>query len=500
MKKVLLVVGIVLLLLAGTVVVRTVGFGPPAADRHSIRIPFDVDGSVVARHLSQAIQFKTVSQQEPPVRDPLVFEQFIDWLEGTYPLVHRRLTAERFADYTLLYEWRGRSPDLKPIFLTAHYDVVPVLQGSESDWEHDPFAGTISDGYVWGRGAIDDKAAVITILEAVELLLRQGFAPERTVYLSFGHDEERGGYEGAASVTAHLRDKRVRLLWTLDEGSFLIQGMAPGGDAPVAMISVAEKGGVSLELVARAAGGHSSMPPPQTAVGILAEAIVRLENAPLPGGLDGVSAAMFGGIAHHSSSFMSRMLFANTWLFGGLLESVLSQSPAGNAMMRTTTAATMFSGSEKANVLPIEATATVNFRLHPRDSEDDVVDHARRVIDDDRIEISRTGVRREASAVSSTSAQGYLDIARVTRQVFADAVVVPSLTVGGTDSFHYHEVADDSYRYHPMILASTDTTRVHGTNERIAIDNLVHATGFYAQLIKTSAGSPDDPDRSGHPE
>jgi carboxypeptidase PM20D1 len=276
--------------------------------------------------------------------------------------------------------------------------------------------------------------------------------------------------------------------------------MAPGVDAPVAMISVAEKGGVSLELVARAAGGHSSMPPPQTAVGILAEAIVRLENAPLPGGLDGVSAAMFGGIARHSSSFMSRMLFANTWLFGGLLESVLSQSPAGNAMMRTTTAATMFSGSEKANVLPIEATATVNFRLHPRDTEDDVLDHARRVIDDDRIEISKTGVRRDASAVSSTSAQGYLDIARVTRQVFADAVVVPSLTVGGTDSFHYHEVADDSYRYHPMILASTDTTRVHGTNERIAIDNLVHATGFYAQLIKTSAGSPDDPDRSGHPE
>ena len=491
MKKALLVVATGLVLLAGTVVIRTLTFGPPAVDPLAAT-PFEVDRNAVARHLSEAIQFKTVSQQDAPVRDPLVFEQFIDWLEGSYPVAHERLSLERFADYTLLYEWHGRDPALKPIFLTAHYDVVPVLRGSESDWEHPPFAGAISDGYVWGRGAIDDKGAVITILEGVELLLRQNFTPERTVYLSFGHDEERGGHEGAASVTAHLREKGVRVLWTLDEGSYLIQGMAPGVDAPVAVISVAEKGGVSLELIARAAGGHSSMPPPHTAVGILAEAIVKVENAPLPGGLDGVSAAMFGGMARHSSSFVNRMLFANTWLFGGLLESVVARSPAGNAMMRTTTAATMFSGSEKANVLPIEATAIVNFRLHPRDSEDDVLAHTRRVVDDDRIEISKTGIRREASAVSSTTAQGYLDIAAVTRQVFADAIVVPGLTVGGTDSFHYREVADDSYRYHPMILSSTDTTRVHGTNERIAIDNLVHATNFYAQLIETSAGARDD--------
>ena len=396
----------------------------------------------------------------------------------------------RIADYSLLYEWRGRNPDLNPIFITAHYDVVPVLLGTEADWEQDPFGGAIADGYVWGRGALDDKGPLITILEGVALLLREGFAPERTVYLCFGHDEERGGYEGAASVTAYLREKGVRLAWTLDEGSFLVQGLSAGVDVPVALISVAEKGGVSLKLVARGEGGHSSMPPRQTAVGVLAAAIVRLENSPLPGGLDDVTSQMFGGIARHSSSLVSRMLFANTWLFGPLLESVLSRTPGGNAMMRTTTAATMFSGSEKANVLPIEATATVNFRLHPRDTEDDVLDHARRVIDDERVDISKDGIRREASAVSSTDGQGYLDIAAATRQIFVDAAVVPALTVGGTDSHHYHEVAEDSYRYHPMILTSPDLTRVHGTNERVSIENLARATSFYAQLIKTSAGQP----------
>jgi carboxypeptidase PM20D1 len=490
-KNTLLASGIALVLLAGTIAVRTIAFGPPALER--LETPtFDVDGRIVAQHVSRALQFRTVSRQDAPHRDPLAFEQFIGWLEATYPTVHTMLARERIADYSLLYEWRGRDPDLKPIFITAHYDVVPVLSGTEADWEHDPFGGTIADGYVWGRGALDDKGPLITILEGVALLLREGFAPDRTVYLCFGHDEERGGYEGAASVTAYLRKKGVRLAWTLDEGSFLVQGMSPGVDVPVALISVAEKGGVSLDLVARAEGGHSSMPPRQTAVGILAEAIVRLENAPLPGGLDDITAAMFGGIARHSSSLTSRMLFANTWLFRRPLEYVLSRRPGGNALMRTTTAATMFSGSEKVNVLPIEATATVNFRLHPRDTEDDVLDHARRVIDDPRVDISMTGIRREASTVSSTEAQGYLDIASVTHQIFNDAAVVPSLTVGGTDSHHYHEVADDSYRYHPMILISEDLTRVHGTNERVSIDNLLRATSFYAQLIKTSAGEPGE--------
>jgi carboxypeptidase PM20D1 len=397
------------------------------------------------------------------------------------------LTRERIARHSLLFEWTGRDRDLKPIFLTAHYDVVPVPPGTEGLWEHDPFEGAISDGYVWGRGALDDKGPLISIFEGATLLLREGFEPKRTIYLSFGHDEERGGVEGAAGVTEHLRKRGVRLAWTLDEGSFLLDGALEGGDAPVALISVAEKGSTTLDLVARSAGGHSSMPPPQTAVAILAEAIVRLSNAPVPGGLDGVSGAMFGGIARHSS-FTRRMLFANTWLFGGLLESRLSKSPVWNAMLRTTTAPTMLSGSEKTNVLPIEATARVNFRLHPRDTEGNVLDHARRAVDDDRVEIRFSGIRRAPSAVSATEARGYLDIARTTRQIFGDVVVVPGLSIGGTDSYHYHRVADDSYRYHPLVVTREDTTRVHGTNERVSIDGLVKAAGFYAQLMRVSAG------------
>jgi carboxypeptidase PM20D1 len=488
--KALLAVGSALVLVIAVLLARTLTLTAPEVTGGSGGgIP--VDAERIATHMSEAIRFQTISRQAPQTSDPAPMEAFIAWVERTYPRIGTELRREHVADYSLLYTWKGSDESLRPILLAAHYDVVPVIPGTEDLWEHPPFGGEISDGYVWGRGALDDKSAVIAQLEAVTLLLEAGFRPARTVYLSFGHDEEIGGGAGAAGVTELLRSRGVRLEWSLDEGSFLIDGVFPGVEDPVASINVAEKGYVSIELIARGEGGHSSMPPRETAVGILAAAIVKLQENPLPGGIEGLVAESFDALAPHMP-FLPRLLLGNRWLFGGLLESILSQNAATNAMMRTTTAPTMLSGSVKENVLPIEAVGRVNFRLHPRDTPEGVAEFVTGVVDDQRVEVK---LRRggSASQVSSTQSDGFRDIGDSVRDVIGAAIVIPGLTVGGTDSRHYGQIAEDAYRFNPMIVTSEDISGFHGTNERISIENLVRGTRIYARLITRAAGSSHSP-------
>ena len=485
MRRLLLGLFVVLIGLAGVVLYRAATFLPPEPIKAE-SVAYVVDAQAIGARLSQAVQFATISQQPPVPTDPVPFERFIAWLAKTYPAVHDKLSRELIGGHTLLYKWNGKDPAGRPALLTAHYDVVPVIPGTEKDWKHPPFGGVIADGYVWGRGALDDKSAVIAMMEAVTYLLAEGFQPPQTIYLSFGHDEELGGDRGAAAVAAHLKAQKVRLAWSLDEGSFVLDGIVPGVPRPVASINVAEKGYLTVDLTARAAGGHSSMPPRETAVGILAQAIVKLQQAPLPGGLDGITGDSFAALARYMP-FDKRLLFANPWLFGPLIESALAKSPVTNAAMRTTTAPTMLSGSVKENVLPIEATATVNFRLHPRDAPDAVVAHVKKAIADERVSIT---VRRAdpASPVASIDSAAYHAIARAVRRVYGDVGVVPGLTIAGTDSKHYQTVSDNAYRFNPMIITSQDLAGFHGTNERISIENLVRAARFYIDLMKSGAG------------
>ncbi|MEO0963449.1 MAG: M20/M25/M40 family metallo-hydrolase, partial [Pseudomonadota bacterium] len=328
------------------------------------------------------------------------------------------------------------------------------------------------------------KGAIIAMMEAATLLLERGFQPERTVYFSFGHDEEIGGGTGAAGVVEYLQGQGVQLAWSVDEGSFVLDGIIPGLNQKVAMINVAEKGYVTLDLVATAQGGHSSMPPQESAVTLLADAIVKLKNAPVPGGLEGISGEAYGTLARHMP-FTQRMAFANQWLFGGMIEDMLTGLPAGNAMLRTTTAPTMLSASIKENVLPINAIATVNFRLHPRDTVDSVVAHVEQAVGPD-IEVRRRPRGGNASPVASTSAEGFTSLASASRDVLGDVIIAPGLTVAGTDSKHYVKVADDAYRFNPFIVGSEDIVTIHGTNERISIDNLVLGTDYFTQLLITT--------------
>lgn len=471
-----------LVLLALVVAVRTALYTPGAAEAVAPGEPIDIDEARVLHRLGEAIGFATISRQPPEPIDADAFEGFLGWLEATYPRVFQSLEAQRLGRYSLLLTWRGRSDSADPVLLAAHYDVVPVVPGSESAWTHPPFAGRMEDGYVWGRGALDNKNAVVALMESVDWLLARGEAPARTVYLSFGHDEEVGGERGAAAVVEHLRGAGVRLAWSLDEGSFVFRNMFPGVDVPIATINIAEKGSVNMRIVASAPGGHSSMPPRQTATGRLARALVVLEENPLPGGLEGVAAESFDAIAPHMP-LLPRMMFANRWLFGLLVEYQLEGLPFANAMMRTTTAPTMLNASPKVNVLPIEAVATVNFRVHPRDKVSDVVAYVEGLVAGEHVRVEASG-GSEASTVADPESAGFRLLEGVVRREFADVVVAPGLLVAATDTRHYGQIAEDALRFNPMVVTAAEVEGFHGTNERISAAGMVQGVRTYIRLLR----------------
>lgn len=451
---------------------------PPAA-------MLDLDELAAAQRLAAAVRFPTVSR-EGGATDPRPFTDFNAWLEASFPRAFAALSRERVEAGQLL-TWRGADPSLPPVLLAAHADVVPVEPGTERDWTRPPFGGEIADGFVWGRGTLDDKASLLGILEAVERLLADGFRPRRTVLFAFGEDEEIGGEDGAATIAALLAARGVRPAWALDEGLTIVEGMVPGLDRPLAAVGVAEKGFVTLDLTVETDGGHSSMPPSETAIGILARALARLEAAPMPAELDDPARQGFEFLGPEMP-FDSRLAFANLWLFGPLVERELAATPPGAALLRTTLAPTLLEAGVKDNVLASRARAAVNSRIQPRDSIAAVVRHVRRAIADPRVVVTlRPGMRSEPSPVSPASGEGFRAVARTVREVFPDTVVAPWLVLGATDGRHYAGVADAVYRFAPFRLVPEDLARIHGTDERIAIASYADLIRFYHRLLAAAA-------------
>lgn len=453
----------------------------------ALAAPAAADDAAAAERLAAAIRIRTVTHEAGADVEGAAFFALHAHLAESFPRTHAALTREVVNNYSLLYTWPGRDTARQPFLLTSHLDVVPVPEDTLDQWEHPPFDGIIADGFVWGRGTLDNKSGLLATMEAVEALLAAGFVPERTVYLAFGHDEEVSGPAGAAEITKVLKERGVRCEFTLDEGMAVLNGLMPGVDGPVALVGLAEKGTLTLTLTAHAAGGHSSLPPRQSAIGKLAQAISRVEAAPLPARFSGVAGQMFDAIAPHMGQPL-RTIIAARWLLEPLLIQQLSRSPATNAMIRTTTAVTIVSGGVKRNVLPGTATATVNFRLLPGDTVDGVVEHVRTAIADPEIDITVLN-GREASAVSDAAAPAFDLIRRSVHAAMGDGVVVaPGLVLAGTDSKHYAEIADNSYRFVPMRLGPDDVTRFHGLNERIAVTNYAEMIAFYTALLRDGAG------------
>ncbi|WP_157971418.1 M20 family peptidase [Dyella sp. C9] len=490
MKKVLGAVGVLLLavgVVAAIVLVRTWSTPPLAtAAPTGSYTPLKLDEGEVVQRFAGAVKLSTVSTGEaPPSTQDL--DALHAYLAGQFPRVHRELQLEQVGHGALLFTWKGSDASLPPIILMAHQDTVPVDPDTRARWTRDPWSGDVQDGVVWGRGALDDKASLVSILEAGEQLLQQGFKPRRTIYFAFGSDEERGGAQGAMAIVELLKQRGVHAQLVLDEGGAYTNGLMPGVSGDLAMVGIAEKGYVSVRLSVQAAGGHSSQPPPQSAIGILSQALVRLEAQQMPARLAPTATAMFDALAP-MLPFPARMAVRNRWLLGPMLISQLSKTPSGNAMVRTTTAETTFNAGVKDNVLPTVAVATVNFRILPGDSVADVLEHVRKTVADPRVTIAPGDEQADASPTSPVDGEGLRLVRETIQQTSPGVPVVPYLVTAATDAAHYVPVSTEQLRFVPYHLTPTTIERFHGINEGIPVSDYLNCVQFAAQFMRNAAG------------
>lgn len=489
MKRIFQSLGIALVVLLAVLVGRTLLLPPALLSGNQPALPDGINTEMIATHLGEAVQFKTIARQvgvgEAQQADSRnAFTQMQRWLLRTYPLLAANSQLEVIGDGSLLFTWPGSNPHLKPVLLMAHMDVVPIAPREDSKWQYPPFSGALAEGFVWGRGTIDTKGSLIAMLEATELLIGQGFKPERSILFSFGADEEIGGYNGNRLVAKHLQQQGIELAWVSDEGGAVTQGMVPGVSANVAMVGIAEKGSVTLNVTASAIGGHSSMPQAfdETAIGRLSLALQQLGHAPFSAQLQGSTDEFLDTIAP-AQGFLTRMALANRWLFGPLITNMLANTPAGSAQIRTVIAPTIINGGNKENVLPPDARAIVNFRIHPADSVDSVHQHVRAAVKDPQVSIKVMPGAREPSAISDIHGAAYQYLSQTIRDSFGNTLVAPNLTLGGTDSRYFLPLTQNVFRFAPIRMTPEDAQRFHGLNERIAIEDLANAAAFYYRLL-----------------
>jgi carboxypeptidase PM20D1 len=425
-----------------------------------------------AERLSQLVQLATVEGNDD------AFARFESLLAELYPLVHSRLTSERPTDRALLFTWAGRSAD-RPLVLMAHYDVVPVDSGEP--WGGDPFSGEIRDGIVWGRGTLDDKAELLVILEAVENLLSAGFTPEHDIYLAFGGNEETYG-SGARAIANVLRDREITPWLVLDEGGAVVDAPLAFLRAPAAMVGVAEKGIMTVELIAGGAGGHASAPPNAIATNRLARAIVRVQKKPFRARMTRPFRRMLAEFAPRVTAGYRVLL----WLLRvvPVVPAVILARSGGEqaALVRTTVAVTMLDASRAANVLPSSARATLNIRVALSDTVDSVTAHLRRAIRDDAIEI-RVIESNEATPASPTDVAQFAALAAAVEASYPGTVTAPYVMMAATDSRHFAPFSAATYRFAPIAMNRQQRDSIHGVDENVSVESVERGEIFYRHLI-----------------
>lgn len=455
---------------------------PPATPDAIEPNPSNRSAEALALTLGEAIRFETISEMDNPNASRAEFDAFRDWLAASFPLVHERMSPEDILHGSLWYTLEGTNPALDPIVILAHQDVVPVESGTEDQWDHPPFSGTIADGYVWGRGALDMKGFLVMLIAAMETLLEEGFTPERTIHIGLGHDEEVGG-TGAVAMAERLEREGRRAWFVLDEGGTSLENFPMTG-GPVGLIGVGEKGFLSVEVTARARGGHSSAPPPETAIGLLSRAINAIVDNPFEHRIDHPIPDMMRALAPEMDG-MAGFVMARPVLFGSVLRGQMMADDATRATIGTTIAPTIVTGGTVANVLPQEARATINLRLHPRDSAESALAHMRGAVSHlDGVTIEPVGRISDAPPISATSGRAWEIIAGAAVSHLPEgAPVVPNLLTAATDSRAFKDVADHIYRYAPMRMEMDDLSRIHGDNERIRIDALPGMVSYFRTVI-----------------
>jgi carboxypeptidase PM20D1 len=479
MKKILLTAGLLLLALIGVLLFNAFRF-PKAVATRAEPLPALSDSAV--QHFQEALRLPTISWAVDKPIDTAAFMGFERLLTRAYPLLHQRLHRQVFGQFSYLYHWPGTDSSLAPIVLMGHYDVVPVEAVAEKMWRQPPFSGALIADTVWGRGAVDDKGAVMAILEATEALLRQGFQPRRGVYLCFGHDEEIGGTRGAAVIANWMKAQGIRAHFVIDEGG-MIKVDEQIATQPLAVIGIQEKGYASYKLRVELPGGHSSQPLPETAIDILTKAMARLRAEPTPARITPATQAFLEAVASVSPSVATRMAVANQWILGGILKSELSKDKLTNAMIRTTLVPTMLNAGVKDNVIPAVAEAVVNSRILPGETPETVKAYMAEKIADSRVVISAYDENRWApSGQTNLSGPAYKAVSGAVGKVIDNAVPAPYLVIGATDSRYFRQICSEVMNF----SATTFMEGYHGIDERLPVSEYRRMIAFITHVIKDS--------------
>ena len=465
------------LLFAAVVAVRTIRFTPkPQPEISDEEISFDRDAAVDA--LAQLVRCKTVSYNDSSLEDDGEFEKLISLLPTLYPNVFRVCSMDRLPDRALLLRWPGKQPG-DPAVLMAHYDVVPV---NEENWEKPPFAGIIEDGILWGRGTLDTKVTFNGIFSAANSLIGQGYQPEKDIYFAFSGGEEVNG-KGAPNIVQYFLDHGIQPALVVDEGGAVVEDVFPGVKQPCGLIGIAEKGMLNAQYRTVSAGGHASAPKPHTPVGVLSAACKRVEDHPFPAHMEGPAAQMFDTLGRHST-LLYRVIFANMWCFGWVID-LLAKTSGGemNALVRTTVAFTQMEGSSARNVIPPEAKMVSNIRLNPADSVAFALDYLKKTVGNPNVEIKALEFF-DPSPISETDCPAWDKVAAAVAETWRGCIVSPYLMVQCSDSRHYGKLSNHVYRFSAMDLTSDERATIHGNNERIRLETIGKAVEFYIRLMK----------------
>ncbi len=468
--------GALILLLLLIALVRTALIKAPAPGVCTTELT-DAQQQVCAEKLSAMIRIPTVSRRED--EDLTQFYKFHAELERLFPLLHANL-EKTVLQGTLLYRWKGKSAQLLPILLMGHQDVVPA---SDDGWTYGAFSGTIADGKVYGRGALDCKSTMLVELQAVEELLEEGFTPQCDVYLEYSINEETGG-DGAAAAMRYLKDKGIRFALVLDEGGAIIDQAVDGMDRPYAVVGITEKGYMDLKITARGKGGHSSTPPRNTPAARLFAFANEIERKrPFQKALLPEVEEMFRAMAP-SFGFGLRLILGNIWLFKPLLMALMPKvSPFGEAVMATTCCFTMMQGSSAANVIPKEPYLVANLRTSVHQNCRESLAVMQKYADKYDLDIEVL-MQRDASPVSNIHSAEYAMVTGLLARQFPDVGIAPYVIMGGTDCRHFHALTENALRFCPVRMTTAQSASCHAVDENATVSAIAEGVVFFKTFLR----------------
>lgn len=508
MKKTIIFGMLAILAIAIIVIIKTLTFDFQTKENINSKAMEHPTNKIALLRLSQAIQIPTVSAVNYEETNFKPFDDFKTFLQEAYPQVYESLDVTTINTYGLVFHWKGKDSAKKPLLFLSHYDVVPInnfdfdanpvpkeaivelstastpLANYQEGWEGYPFSGDIKNGRIYGRGTIDMKSMLISIMEAADTLLAKGYVPNQDIYFAFGQDEEVSGRHGAVKIAEYFNNKGIRFDAVYDEGGFVTspKSVLPQVDKAIALIGVAEKGFLTLEIKVNGTGGHSSMPPTKGSLVLAAEIIDKLNTEQMPATLIPPIENFLHNIGG-AMDFKSRMAISNKWLLGNALLKSLSKNPGSNALIRTTTAITMAHSSDAPNVLSASTEITVNFRILQGNTVEDVLNHVKKICQGYDVEFNVVSAR-EPSHLSSHTSEQFKKLEQTIAVNYPNAIITPYLTIAGTDAYKYELVSDNVFRFMPIEINQYEQRQIHNDNESITIDNYMRMINHFKLLMQ----------------